>query len=66
MTRNGTILLVLTLLCLGGAVWASSTGFGLPQPEKNPPSIREESVRISGTGHHRTRYFIGGGIRRGK
>lgn len=43
---------------------ASASGWGLEHPERNPPSIREGSVR---TGvRTRTRYFIGGGFRGGK
>lgn len=51
-----------------GTVWASKVGVGIPQPEKEPMSIREESARGGAvrSGHHRTRYFIGGGFRSGK
>lgn len=44
---------------------ASSSGWGLEHPEKNPPSIREGSVRTGGVRTRRT-YFIGGGYRGGK
>ncbi len=57
-------------LCVGtaGALWASQKGMGLPQPDKSPPSLREESARGKsvGTGHRRTRFFMGGGLQRGK
>ncbi len=49
--------------------WASNIGLGVPQPEKNPLSIREDSARgqRTGSGHYRTRYFfIGGGMHGGK
>ena len=47
---------------------ASRDGWALPQPQKKPMSIREESVRGTplGAGRTRTRYFIGGGTRSGK
>ena len=48
----------------GFAVYASKTGIGLSKPAKQPLSIREASVK--GTGVHRTRYFMGGGIHSGK
>jgi hypothetical protein len=57
---------VILLGVVGMTVWASRVGLGLPQPEKEPPSIREGSARIEQAGHHRTRYFVGGGILRGK
>lgn len=52
------------------AIFASQKGWGVPQPEKEPLSIREESVRGStspSSGRYRTRYFLrGGGPARGK
>ena len=48
---------------------ASANGSGLPTPSKQPVSVREGSVRGTGTnghGHYRTRYFIGGGLHGGK
>ncbi len=65
--NRGTIILAGSMLgILALSVWASNRGVGLPQPEKEPISIREGSARPSTPGHHRTRYFIGGGIHRGK
>jgi hypothetical protein len=46
------------------AGYAATNGLGLPQPEVNPPSIREGSTH--GSKGVRTRYFIGGGLHRGK
>lgn len=65
MSRNiGTIILgsvlgVLTLV----SVWASSAGWGVPQPAKSPLSIREDSARGTrySSGHYRTHFFVGGG-----
>lgn len=59
---------------LGGALFmttlvamhASSVGWGVTQPEKNPPSIREGSMRGRSGPYHRSRYFMGGGLRGGK
>ncbi|MBU0638038.1 MAG: hypothetical protein KKB50_04175 [Planctomycetes bacterium] len=66
--RMSTIVLCLVMTgCLALVCWASSIGLGVPQPTKEPLSIREDSAR--GTlqrGHHRTRYFVGGGIFHGK
>ncbi len=47
---------------------ASNRGWGLPQPAKQPVSVREGSVRGGGTAgaHYRSRYFIGGGFHGGK
>lgn len=48
-------------------VTASASGWGVPHPVKKPLSIREGSAKIENQrGHYRTRYFIGGGIHRGK
>lgn len=46
-------------------VEASVAGWGLPHPERDPPSIREGSVRVT-RGRRRARYFVGGGIHGGK
>jgi hypothetical protein len=66
MNRKTMILGVIMLGVLGGTVWASTTGLWLPQPTNEPVSIREDSARPLRAGHHRTRYFVGGGIYRGK
>lgn len=51
----------------GTATWASVKGIGAPQPEKEPMSIREQSVKGPlRTGYIPTRYFISGGPRSGK
>ena len=48
-------------------VMASHSGWGVPKPVKKPISIREGSAKLkSSSGHYRTRYFVGGGIHRGK
>lgn len=67
--RPGFIVGILSLGGLFGfSVWASNSGFGVAKPAKKAMSIREGSVRTSGTssGRHRTRYFVGGGLHRGK
>lgn len=66
MNRGTLTLGGIMLGLLAGSVWASNRGVGLPQPEKEPISIREDSARPLKRGHHRTRYFVGGGIFRGK
>ncbi len=63
--------MVLTGLCftaIGLTYWVSKIGAGVLVPEKNPPSIREGSAIKGpiGRGHHRTAYFVGGGLRGGK
>jgi hypothetical protein len=62
--------LLLTLLLSGSMFWGvsrSTNGYGLPQPEVNPPSIREGSVRVrSGRHRRRSRYFVSGGFHGGK
>ena len=51
----------------GTATWASTSGLGVPKPEKEPVSIREGSVRPgAASGYYATRYFLGGGSRGGK
>ncbi|MEL7472260.1 MAG: hypothetical protein AAGK04_03005 [Planctomycetota bacterium] len=65
--RKKSVGLIATLgLAAAGVSWASARGLGLPQPSNNPPSIREESNRLSSSGTSGTRYFVGGGIIRGK
>ncbi len=66
MNRGTMILGSVMLGILVGSVWASNHGLGLPQPGKEPISVREDSARPLTGGHHRTRYFIGGGIHHGK
>lgn len=67
---KGTIALIAVMgLGLAGSAWASSSGFGVPQPEKQPISIREGSARGNGTSNSSRRYrpvFISGGIFHGK
>lgn len=62
--------IVLAIVGLCGtavAAHASVTGWTVAEPVKKPQSIREGSARGPiGSGHHRTRYFIGGGLHRGK
>lgn len=53
-------------LLLAGTAWASARGLWLPKPAKSPPSIREGSAKDNTSGRIRTRYFVGGGLRRGK
>lgn len=65
MSRSGVILTVVAVALLGLASWAGSTGFGLPNPDREPPSIREGSSRPAGM-VGRPRYFAGGGIHSGK
>ena len=50
----------------GILTWAGASGLGVRKPAKNPPSVREGSRRMGYAGHHRTRYFMGGGIHHGK
>ena len=65
--HKGTLILGGALSALfAGTLWASSRGLGLPRPQKEPPSIREGSVKDPATGRRRTRFFVGGGIHRGK
>ncbi len=68
MTRGGWTLAGVMLLAAAAVTWASQRGIGLPQPARQPVSVREGSVRapLSGAGHHRTRYFVGGGMFAGK
>ena len=66
MTRGTIILSGVMLMLLAGTIWASTSGLWMPQPTKQPVSIREESARPLGSGHRSTRYFVGGGIFRGK
>lgn len=44
---------------------AAANGVGIAQPSKNPPSIREGSVKGTSSSM-RTRFFVGGGLRGGK
>ena len=49
------------------AVRASVVGWTVQRPATKPQSIREGSARGPiRSGHYRTRYFIGGGLHRGK
>ena len=56
---------VLFSCTLGGAFYAASSGYGVPQPSKNPMSIREGSMKVTSDGR-KARYFYGGGIHSGK
>lgn len=64
--KNGGLVAGVMSLVTAATVAASSVGFGAPAPEKNPPSIREGSVQDPSSGTSRTRYFMGGGLHRGK
>ena len=68
MNKNAIILGAILTVSLVASVWASRAGWGAARPRRNPPSLREESVRQGGSGHgrHVNRYFIGGGFIRGK
>ncbi len=67
MKLAGWTLLGLLVVTGAAATWASYHGTGLPRPEKEPISVREGSTRgAQRSGHLRTRYFVGGGIHRGK
>jgi len=67
MSRKTVALAGAMFLLFSGAIWASKTGFGVPQPDKQPMSVRENSARMPRAGHYRTRYFfVGGGIHGGK
>lgn len=68
MSKGAMALIAIMGLALAGTAVASSSGFGVPQPDKKPISIREESARGNTTGSSR-RYrgvFIAGGIYHGK
>lgn len=69
MSKGAIALIAVMGLSLAGTAWASSSGFGVPQPEKQPISIREGSARGNTTGNSSRRYrsvFIAGGIYHGK
>ena len=60
--RMTAVLVLIMIAILGVTAYASRSGWGVPQPDKEPLSIREGSVRTD-TGRVRTRYFfMGGGI----
>ncbi len=48
-----------------GSWWGSVRGVGLPEPTREPLSVREDSARRGGGGHG-GRYLYGGGLHRGK
>jgi len=60
------MLAILMTGLLGASLWASLVGWGIPQPLKQPISIREASARQQTGAGSRVRYFIGGGLRGGK
>jgi len=69
MSKGAFALIGIMGLALAGSAVASSSGFGGPQPEKQPISIREGSARGNATGNSSRRYrsvFIAGGIYHGK
>lgn len=67
MSRGTWILIGVMGLTFVGLSWASSRGLGIPQPTKEPVSIREGSPRGGTPGRaFRPRYFIGGGVFSGK
>lgn len=64
---KGILILIAGMVGVTGLLtWAGAAGLGIPRPANNPPSVREGSQRVGYAGHHRTRYFVGGGIHRGK
>lgn len=69
MNKGALGLFLIMGLVLGGAAYASSTGVGVPQPEKKPVSIREGSVRGPNSSGSNRRYrsvFMYGGFLHGK
>jgi hypothetical protein len=69
MSKGAIMLVGIMGLALAGSAVASSRGFGVPQPEKQPISIREGSARGNASGNSSRRYrsvFIAGGIYHGK
>jgi hypothetical protein len=68
MKRGSWGLLTGMVGLLAAGTWASNHGWGIPRPARQPVSIREGSARgaTAAAGHYRTRYFIGGGMHRGK
>ncbi len=66
MSKGIPILFLALSGLTGGLFWSSAKGVSVQPPEKKPVSIREGSRHIGRAGHHRTRYFIGGGLHHGK
>jgi hypothetical protein len=66
MSKGIPILIAAMFGVTGLLTWAGAAGLGARQPKKNPPSVREGSARLGHAGHHRTRYFVGGGVHHGK
>ncbi|MCA9319543.1 MAG: hypothetical protein KDB53_02350 [Planctomycetes bacterium] len=67
LTRRAAIIGAILAGASVFAWWGSFVGAGVPKPERDPPSLREGSVRLAQTsGRTGTRYFIGGGIHGGK
>ena len=69
MLRSTAVWSTLLSAGLGASYMAAANGAGIPQPDKQPMSVREGSVRgtgVTGRGHYRTRYFVGGGLHGGK
>lgn len=67
MKRGPAILLGGLLSLSAVSWWAGAVGAFAPTPQAAPPSIREGSATAPlATGRSRTRYFVGGGIHRGK
>ena len=66
--RKGALTLFTGLLTMSAFSWgAGIIGAFSPKPSTNPPSIREGSMTGPlSRGHVGTRYFVGGGIHRGK
>ena len=68
--KKGIVILIGCVAALTAFTWfGSKSGWGVPQPVKEPLSIREESTRDTRlhSGRYRTRYFLrGGGPARGK
>ena len=66
--KRGAAIIAAGLLSLTAlSWWAGIVGALAPEPVKSPPSIREGSVRGAVvSGRAGTRYFVGGGLHRGK
>ena len=66
MSKGLPILALLLAGSVVGIAQVSKKGVGVPEPAKDPVSIREKSVHRTTHGRHRTYYFMGGGPRYGK
>lgn len=67
MNTSSYILAAIMGTMTAGAGFASFNGVGLSQPQKQPPSIREESVRNANGSRGYGMFFLrGGGVHGGK